>query len=257
MLATTGPYRLIPIVVGFPAGIKTYVEDPAAILTLDLPDCPRCRDNQGCWAVHGWCPRYTSLDGHPVLTRVCRVRCPLCRLTPRLLPDEILPWKQYALPDIQAGCESYVETGISYRQAALDVGAGSVPAHETLTTCWGGPEAPPLSPSTVFRWVDRFSRGAGAWWIVLAAEAQTRSPEALRPREAPEAQAAKARSAAKATALKLAWHLLALLRWLLAFLGLGLRGWPHLLIQAPRKPRDLDHTGWFVSAQVAVERAPP
>lgn len=192
-----------------------------------------------------------------MLTRVCRLRCPVCRRTPRLLPDEILPWRQYALSDIQAGCEAYVETDTSYRQAALSVSEGAVPALETLTTCWGGPEAPPLSPSTVFRWVDRFSRGAGAWWIILAAEAQARSPEAIRPGEPPEGQAAKARSAEKLRALKTAWHLLALLRWLLAFLGFGLRDWPRLLIQAPKKPRSLDHTGWFISTERACYRAPP
>lgn len=251
----TIPLGLIPIVVCFPAGIKTYLEDPAAILALPLPDCPRCRANAGRWDVHGWYPRYTSFEGRPVLTRVCRLRCPLCRLTPRLLPEEIPPWVQHALPDIKASCEIYVENDISYREAAMAVASASVPPQESLSTCWGNPDAPSLAPSTIFRWVDRFSRGAGEWWIILAAEAQARSAKALRPQEAPQGQAAKARSAAKAGALKTAWHLLALLRWLLD--RLRIPDWPRLLMRSPTKPRALDHTGFFATAAAPRAPAPP
>jgi len=190
-----------------------------------------------------------------VLTSICRLRCPRCRLTPRLLPDEILPWVQHAMPDIQASCEIYVETDTSYREAAMAIAAASVPPQESLSTCWGGPDAPSLSPSTVFRWVDRFGRGVSAWWIILAAEAQARSAKALRPQEAPQGQAAKARSAAKASALKIAWHLLALLRWLRDHLAIP--DWPRLLLLAPAKPRALDHTGFFAVCAAPRAPAPP
>lgn len=187
-----------------------------------------------------------------MLTRICRLRCPRCRLTSRLLPDEILPWVQHALPDIQASCEIYVETDTSYREAAMAIASASVPPQESLSTCWGSPDAPSLSPSTIFRWVDRFCRGAGAWWIILAAEAQARSAKALRPQEAPQGQAAKAHSAAKASALRTAWHLLALLRWLLDLFHIP--DWRRLLMFAPSRPRSLDHTGFFATA--AAPRAP-
>ena len=159
--------------------------------------------------------------------------------------------------DFQAACETYLEAAASYRQTALTIAARAVPEHERLSTCWGGAEAPSLTPSTVFRWVDRFARGAGAWWITLAAEAQARATEALRPQASPNHLPAKARSAAKARALNTAWHLLALLRWLLARLALASREWPHLLVFAPRKPRHCDHSGWFISARAGDKRVPP
>lgn len=169
----------------------------------------------------------------------------------------MLPRLQYSRPTIQAACESYLETAASYRQSALAIGAGALPEQERLSTCWGGPESPSLAPSTIFRWIDRFARGAGAWWIILAAEAQGRATEALRPQAAPGHLLAKARSAAKATALTTAWHLLTLLRWLLALLALAPREWPHLLVFSPRKPRNIDHTGWFISARAGDKLVPP
>ena len=169
----------------------------------------------------------------------------------------MLPRLQYSLPTVQAACETYLETAASYRQAALVVASHVVPEHERLSTCWGGPESPELSPSTVFRWLDRFARGAGAWWITLAAEAQNRATAALRPQVAPIHLPAKARSVTKGQALVTACHLLALLRWLLALLGLDTREWPCLLVWAPSKPRNLDHTGWFVSAKAGDFQVPP
>lgn len=169
----------------------------------------------------------------------------------------MLPRLQYSLPTVQAACETYLETTASYRQAALAIASRVVPEHERLSTCWGGPESPSLTPSTIFRWLDRFARGAGAWWITLAAEAQNRATAALRPQASPGHLPAKARSAAKAMALNTAWHLLTLLRWLLASLGPGLREWPHLLVFAPRKPRNIDHTGWFISAKAGDKQVPP
>lgn len=257
MLATTKPLGLIPTVIAFPGGIKSYLENPAAILDQPLPSCPRCRGNQGRWAVHGWCSRYTSCDGAWARTVVCRLRCPVCRATTRLLPDEIAPWLQYGLPSIATACEVYIETSASYRKTVLAVVSPSGPVRDGLSTCFNGPDSSGLSPSTVFRWLDRFSRGADAWWIILAAEGQQRSAGALRPPE-PEADlTAKARSDSKAAALKTAWYLLWLLRWLLRFFDLTSARWPGLLTHAAIKPHRIDHTAWLARARPADARVPP
>lgn len=175
----------------------------------------------------------------------------------------MLPLFQYSLDTISAGVEWYVRPGgagpdgnesrVSYRTVVLKLIGATVPAGLTLTGFLGGCEAPPLGPSHIFRWVERFSAGAEPWWREVAAEAQDQLDHALSSPAAPESIEGKGRSPEKSRNLGNAWTLLWVLRFLLVLLGKATQSWPYALLHSRRRPILLDHTGWF-----AVQpRAPP
>lgn len=203
------------------------------------------------------------MDGRLLGTWVPQVRCPGCRATTTLLPDAMLPWVQYSLDSIGAGVQWYVRPGIegpgseeprtSYRTVVLKILGETVPAGLFLTGYLGGVEAPPLGPSHIFRWVTRFSAGAEQWWPVAAAETQAQLDHALSTPSAPESIEAKGRSPEKSQNLARAWMLLWVLRFLLTLLGRPTNSWPYALLHLGRRPRLLDHTGWFAMPA----RAPP
>lgn len=234
----------MPTVVPFPAGINAYLADPWQILNLVLPVCDSCGGDSG-WNVHAVCPRWTSAEGEWHRTIVFRTRCRRCEATTRMLPDFMLPYVQHGLPTILTGCETYIETIASYRRTGLVISGMALPEAEALATFWGSFQAPSPTPSTIWRWVDRFSRGACSWWAPIAAETQARDTAALHPPTSPDFPV-KARSTSKRDALKTAWQLLWLLRLLLSILGMVPGDWPRILHFAPFKPSKLDHTGWFV-----------
>lgn len=193
--------------------------------------------------------RYTSFQGQWVSTQLYRFRCPGCGETTTLLPDCLLPFLQHSLDTIQLTIAQYLGGASSYRQVALSWSSTSLPAGETVSTCWGAASAPQPTPSTIWRWVARFARGAAAWWLVLVGQVQARLGTALVVPLLPDFLPAKARTPSKARQLGQAWHLLYLLSVLLALLGRPLAGWPQLLLHHPGPPpRDRSH--WFA-------RAPP
>lgn len=168
-----------------------------------------------------------------------------------MLPDFMLPCVQHGVSTIRTACEIHLETSKTYRKTALAVSLLTLPEGENLSTVWGSHQAPSPTPSSIFRWVDRFSRGAGNWWPLMAAETQARDTVAFRPPQAPEHLPAKARTESKRNALRMAWLLLWLLRLLLSLLGMIPTNWPRLLLFAPLKPSKVDHTGWFVQRALA------
>lgn len=196
-------------------------------------------------------------------TKVPQVRCRVCRATTTLLPSPILPLLHYSLDTIGAGVGAYLGPGIggpdgkeiraSYRKVVLEITGGTVPAGLTLTGFLGGVQAPPLGPSHIFRWVKRFSAGAKPWWQEMAAEAQGHIDHALSTPAAPESIKAKGRSPEKSKDLANAWMLLWVLRFLLSLLGQLTNTWPYALVHSLKRPRLLDHTGWFA----VLPRAPP
>lgn len=228
----------------FPGGLKSYLDNPAAILLARPTHCLKCA-YQGRWHCHGQRSRYTSLAGCWLLTVVFRVRCPGCWTTTTLLPDSMLPRLQHSLETVGRAVQGYLATPQSYRQVALSLAPAVLPAGERPSTCWSGPAAPAPAPSTVFRWLERFSQGALAWWVVLAGLTQDRLAHPLVVPPAPPALPGKTRTPGKAKRLVQGWYLLWLLRLLLAVLGVSARRWPQALLHAPRRPLHLDHTGWF------------
>lgn len=203
------------------------------------------------------------MDGRLLVTWVPQVRCRGCRATTTLLPDAMLPSFHYSLDTISASIEAYEDPAVeepngetrrsSYRSVVLGLTRDAVPAGFTLTGYLGGVQAPPLGPSHVFRWVERFSAGAAQWWQEIAAEAQSQIDHALAPPSAPESIVAKGRSPQKRQNLANAWMVLWVLRFLLSLLGQPTSAWPYAVVLSRRRPRLLDHTGWF-----AVQpRAPP
>lgn len=218
----------------FSPGIKAYLEEPRQILQMALPACSRC--SAAAWHVHGQVPRSTSDDGTWRRTVIFRLRCGVCRLTTRLLPDFMRPGLQHGMPTVASTCQAYLAQPTSYRRVALATADVAVPAGESLSTLWSGPRAPSPVPSSIFRWLDRFARSTGAWWQALAPAVQARMTTALSPPAPPDHLRQRARTAAKANALAAAWHLL----WLLG------SDWPDLLRRAPRHPDGLDHTGLFL-----------
>lgn len=175
----------------------------------------------------------------------------------------MLPLLHYSLDTIGAGVEGYLGQGVagpgseelraSYRSVVLDITGDAVPPGLTLTGYLGGVESSPLGPSHIFRWVKRFSAGAEQWWPRIAAEAQAQLDHALSPPAAPESIKAKGRSPDKNRDLANAWMLLWVLRFLLGLLGQPTSSWPYALLDAGKRPRLLDHTGWFA----VRSRAPP
>ncbi len=196
-------------------------------------------------------------------TRVPQLRCRGCWATTTLLPDAILPLVHYSLDTIGAAIEAYCAPGprsaegeapgTSYRSVALDLTGNAVPAGLTLTGYLGGIEAPPIGPSHIYRWVARFSDGAEQWWREISAEAQGQIDHALSTPAAPELIEAKGRTPEKRRQLSDAWALLWVLRFLLSLLGRPTKTWPYALLASGRRPRLLDHTGWFAVGP----RAPP
>lgn len=221
----------------FPGGIKGYVQNPAAILDA-RPGCPAC--GAAAMHVHEHCRRNSDLAGEAVKTTVFRLRCSACRATRRVLPDEMLPFVQSALPTVAASCEGILDGAHSYRGCAVAIGGIPLPEGESLSTIWGGPAAPSPGPSTIFRWVKRLVEAAPAWWIALLPEAQARMEEAIQP---PGPPAARVHSDAKAAALRDAWHVLWLARGLASRLRLG--AWAKVLVTAPVRPAGLDRTAFF------------
>lgn len=153
---------------------------------------------------------------------------------------------QHSLETIGQAVQDYLATPQSYRQVALSLAPAALPAGESPSTCWSGPAAPAPVPSTVFRWVDRFSQGALAWWVILAGLTQDRLAHPLVVPPAPPALPGKARTPGKAKRLVQGWYLLWLLRLLLTVLEFSTWRWPQALLHAPRRPLHLDHTGWFL-----------
>ncbi len=246
----------MPTIVAFPGGLKAYLEagpeERAEILQLRPTSCLLC-GVLGIWHCHGWRARYAWVDGKAWKTQVPQMRCRGCRATTTLLPEGILPRMQYGLDAVGAAVEAYEETVASYRQTALLVSGVTLPAGLTLSGFFGGVEAPPLGPSSVYRWVERFSTGAGLWWAEIAAEAQGRIDHALSPPAPPESIKAKGRSPEKNQALANAWMLLWVLRFLIVLLGRPTNSWCYALIRFHKRPLLLDHTGWFALGS----RAPP
>lgn len=246
----------MPTIVVFPGGLKAYLEasprERAEILRWRPEDCALC-GVLGIWHCHGWRSRYAWLDGQSWKTSVPQVRCRGCRATTTLLPEGILPRLHYGLDTVGPAVEAYEQTAASYRQAALDVSGTALPAGQTLSAFFGGVEAPPLGPSSIYRWVQRFSAGAGHWWAEIAAEAQGHLDHALSPPAPPESIRAKGRSPEKSQDLANAWMLLWALCFLLSILGQPTSSWPYALLHFSRRPRLLDHTGWFALGS----RAPP
>ena len=150
----------------FPGGLKSYLDNPAAILQFRPTTCLKC-NHDGRWHCHGKRPRYSSLDGRCLLTVVFRVRCPGCWTTTTLLPDGILPRLQHSLETVGRAVAGYLTTVQSYRYLSLSLNGTHLAPGERLSTCWGSPSAPAPGPSTICRWVARFSQGAGPWWDVL------------------------------------------------------------------------------------------
>lgn len=210
--------------------------------------CVGCASGRA-WVVHGCRVRYTSCEGQWVRTVVYRCRCPGCWATTTLLPDCLLPKRQHSLDTIAQAIGRYLTSTASYRAVALSWSSTGLPAGETITTVWGTPAAPSPTPSTIWRWVERFARGALGWWLALVGLVQARLGHALVVPPAPPVLAAKARTPAKARRLGQGWHLLYLLGLLLALLGRTLDRWPQLLLHHPHPPQ-LDHSHWFI-------RAPP
>lgn len=228
----------------FAGGLKSYLDNPAAILQFRPTTCLKC-SHDGLWHRHGKRPRHTSLDGCWRITVVFRVRCPGCWTTTTLLPDGILPRLQHSLETVGRAVAGYLTTVQSYRQLALSLNGTPLAPGERLSTYWGSPSAPAPGPSTICRWVARFSQGAGAWWDVLAGLTQARLPHPLVVPTSPPSLPRKARTPAKARQLELGWYLLWLLRLLLTVLGVPVGRWPQALLHAPQRPLHLDHTGWF------------
>ncbi len=232
--------RLIPTVVPFPGGIKGYLRDPARILDA-RPPCPACGGAR--MDVHERCERGTDADGVAERTIVFRLLCPACGRTTRLLPDFMVAGLRSSLGTVADACEGVLED-VTYRGVAVAMGGEPLPAGESVSTVWGGPDAPLPGPSTIFRWVARLAASAAAWWPLLLAEAQARDETALRPPAPPEGAASRARSEAKARALRDGWHLLWLARELAARFGIA--PWAKVLVTSPSRPTGLDRTGLFL-----------
>lgn len=164
----------------------------------------------------------------------------------------------YGLETIGSAVATYAEPATSYRSVALKMVGENRPADFGLPGCglstmWGSEKLTSPSPSTVFRWVSRFSFGAAAWWPMIAALTQERLAHALVLPLTPPYLTLKARTPIKREQLVTTWALL----WVL-FLLTGLRqepvhAWPFTMLRAEKQPPSLDPTGWFVD----TSRAPP
>lgn len=216
----------------FPGGIKGYLHNPAAILDA-RPACPAC--GAAAMHVHEHCRRNTDIAGEALKTIVFRLRCAACGATTRVLPDEMLPGLTFALPTVAGACADVLEDVHTYRGAALAAGDRALPAGESVSTIWSGPEAPSPTPATVFRWVRRLVEAAPAWWATLLPEAQARLDDAVRPPAPPAGAGARAHTEAKAQALRDGWHLLWLARELATRLRLG--SWAKVLVTSRVRPR--------------------
>lgn len=111
---------------------------------------------------------------------------------------------------------------------------------------WGSDKLASPSPSTVFRWVARFSGGATAWWPLIAALTQERLAHALVLPVAPVYLALKARTPTKREQLVTTWALLWVLFLLTSLRREQVHTWPFTMLRAEKRPPRLDPTGWFV-----------
>lgn len=237
----------MPSIVPFPGGLKAYLDCPSAILALRPKHCLRC-EGQRAWHVHRHRPRYTSCEGAWIRTTVFQLRCPDCHQVLTLLPDCLTPRLQHATDTIRTAIDAFVEVVGSYRIVAIDLAGKSLT--EGRSVIWGAPEAPSPTPSTLFRWVARFSVTASLWTPLVMAELQRRMDSGIRPPACPPHLTLKARSAAKRAQLVDAWYLLWLLKSLLATLGQTTTAWPQTLAAAARLPSFLPSPSW-------LSRAPP
>lgn len=205
----------------------------------------------GRWQVHDCRPRIFSVDDQRVLSEAYRCRCPRCRDTERLLPEGVLPGLTYALETIGSAVATYEEPSTSYRSVALELVGDNRPADFGLPGCglstmWGSDKLASPSPSTVFRWVARFSGGATAWWPLIAALTQERLAHALVLPVAPVYLALKARTPTKREQLVTTWALLWVLFLLTSLRREQVHTWPFTMLRAEKRPPRLDPTGWFV-----------
>ena len=235
----------------FAGGLNAYLANPSAILVLRPVGCDQCGGARS-WHVHGCRGRYVSDAGQWVRTQLYRLRCPGCWVTTTLWPDCVLPRLLHGLDTIQQTLGAYLGSAVSYRQVALSWSSAGVPAGERVSTCWGSPAAPSPTPSSIWRWVHRFARGAAAWWSAVVPVLQAQLSHALVVPPCPDYLTAKARTPRKAQQLGQAWHLLYVLGLLLALRGRPLARWPQFLLHHPGLP-PRDHSRWFVVAS----RAPP
>ena len=212
----------------------------------------------GRWQVHDCRPRSFSLDDQRVWSHAYRCRCPRCRETERLLPEGVLPGLTYALETIGSAVATYAEPVTSYRSVALELVGDYRPADFGLPGCglstmWGSGTFTSPSPSTVFRWVARFSAGASAWWPPIVANTQARLAHALVLPVAPAFLTTKARTPTKREQLATTWTLLWVLFLLTSLHQEQVHTWPFTMLRAEKRPPRLDPTGWFVGTC----RAPP
>lgn len=240
------------IILPFPGGLKSYLENPSSILASRPSTCGAC----GCdrrWHCHGHRRRYSSSDSQSVQTLVFLVRCPGCRATTVLIPDVILPRKHSPTEIARTAIEGYLDQEASYRSVPLDLIYDELPPTESRSVIWGSSEAPTPTPSTIFRWVASFSAIASAWWPFIAFELQSRLESALCPPPLPAHLHRKSRSEQKKRQIESAWFLLWALRALLEILELPAGNWPRLLSFIPSRPAGVEKGQWFA----IPSRAPP
>lgn len=146
--------------------IRQYQSRAHEDLHCDLTRCPRChreRKSDAFFSLHMVRERRLRVIVgrfvHEFTVTLVRWRCPNCRLTFTCYPPFMLPHKQYALPELGARAQRYVEDGsVSYREGVRE---SKLPIfHDASIAGPGASElekesevAPTLAHTTLFRWV--------------------------------------------------------------------------------------------------------
>ncbi len=193
--------------------------------------------------MHGSRDRAVRIGESVIHFDALRFRCPDCRATATALPEDVLPGLPQGLDTVAGIVESYLDGDASYRNLTPGVtGAEARPA--IGPSDYAEPPYPSPTPSTCFRWLQRFVSGARAWWRLAAAMLLGRDD--YQPPSAPGHLNASGRSEAKRAALRDAWHALDAWRRLAVQPGKLRTRWAHLMRRCPRLPTGLDRTGWFI-----------
>lgn len=84
------------------------------------------------WVVLLECDAYAELEAVRLRVWICLARCSGCSVRVRVLPCDVLPWKQYAAPVIEQTMSLYRSGDLSLRQAVTKILGDRTPVHSSL-----------------------------------------------------------------------------------------------------------------------------
>ena len=151
---------------------KDYLRNPRQVLD-ERRTCPSCGRPLGHHARYRRAP---IVDGQPVETWLYRLRCRPCKQTFTLLPTFLGPRRRYLAEVVGVVYESFLSSGASVRQIAVEMSGLAVPpgGNVRITDALLGSLRPRPSYQRVFAWLKEFcasaksiSQGLMAWSLRL------------------------------------------------------------------------------------------